>query len=133
MSNWSSSNRISFLLVCHSYLPVIGGSEVEAQRVCEALKKRGYGVKVVCAGGDPMPDVNDWIDAKGVAVRIYARHCKGVLKDVVFALRVAEMLIRERRNYQLVYFLTHGLHLALGLPVARLLGKPILMKISSGF
>jgi glycosyltransferase involved in cell wall biosynthesis len=131
MSNASKNNRISLLLVCQSYPPVIGGSEVEAQRVCEALIKRGYGVKVVCAGGDPMPDAHDWIDPKGVPVRIYARHWKGVLRDVVFALRVAGMLIRERKNYQLVYFLMQGLHLALGLPVARVLGKPILMKISS--
>jgi glycosyltransferase involved in cell wall biosynthesis len=39
------------------------------------------------------------------------------------------LLIRERRNYQAVYFLMQGLHLAVGLPVARLLGKTILMKV----
>ena len=40
------------------------------------------------------------------------------------------MLIRERKNYQFVYFLMQGFHLAVGLPVARLLKKPILMKIA---
>lgn len=104
---------------------------MEAQRVCEALIKRGHRVKVVCAGGAPMPDTEDWIDPKGVPVRIYGRHQKGAFKDFVFALQVAKMLVRERRNYQLVYFLMQGLHLALGLPVARSLNKPILMKISS--
>jgi len=131
MSNSSANKRISLLLVSHSYPPVIGGSEVEAQRVCKALIKRGHKVKVVCAGGAPMPDTEDWIDPKGVPVRIYARHWKGALKDVVFALQVAGMLVSERQNYQLVYFLMQGLHLAVGLPVARLLNKPILMKISS--
>jgi glycosyltransferase involved in cell wall biosynthesis len=120
---------VSLLLVCHSYPPVIGGSELEAQRVCSALIRRGHRVTVVCAGGDPMPPVRDWIDPMGVPVRIYASRWKGAWKDRVFALRVAGMLIRERRNYQLVYFLMQGLHLAAGLPVARLLGKPILMKI----
>jgi glycosyltransferase involved in cell wall biosynthesis len=110
---------------------VIGGSEIEAQRICEALIKHGHIVNVVCAGGAPMPDAQYWTDPKGVPVWIYARHCTGALKDVVFALQVARMLIRERRNYQLVYFLMQGLHLAVGLPVARLLDKPILMKISS--
>ena len=131
MSDSSANTRISLLLVSHSYPPVIGGSEMEAQRVCEALIKRGHSVKVVCAGGAPMPDTEDWIDPKGVPVRIYGRHQTGALKDLVFALQVGRMLIRERRNYQLVYFLMQGLHLALGLPVARSLKKPILMKISS--
>ena len=43
---------------------------------------------------------------------------------------MAWTLFRERRNYQLVYFLMQGLHLAAGLPVARWLGKPIVMKVS---
>jgi glycosyltransferase involved in cell wall biosynthesis len=131
MSDSSTNRAISLLLVSYSYPPVIGGSEVEAQRICEALIKRGHSVSVVCAGGAPMPDIEDWIDPKGVPVRIYGRHQTGAFKDWVFALQVAAMLVRERRNYQLVYFLMQGLHLAVGLPVAHFLKKPILMKISS--
>jgi glycosyltransferase involved in cell wall biosynthesis len=48
----------------------------------------------------------------------------------VFALGVVWTLWKERRNYQLVYFLMQGLHLAAGLPMARWLHKPIVMKIS---
>lgn len=121
---------ISVLLICHSYPPVLGGSEIEAQRVCQALLARGHRVRVVCAGGDPMPPVRDWIDPKGVPVRIYAGRWKGAMKDIVFALRVAGMLIRERRNYQVLYFLMQGLHLAVGLPIGRILHKPIVMKMS---
>ena len=120
---------VSVLLVCHSYPPVIGGSELEAQRVAAALIRRGHRVRVVCAGGDPMPPVRDWVDPAGVPVRIYAGRWKGARRDRVFALRVAGMLLRESRDYQLVYFLMQGLHLALGLPVARMLAKPILMKV----
>jgi glycosyltransferase involved in cell wall biosynthesis len=39
-------------------------------------------------------------------------------------------LFRERNEYEVVYFLMSGMHLATGLPVARLLGKPIVMKFS---
>lgn len=130
MNNSQGATPISFLLVCHSYPPVIGGSELEAQRVCAALTRRGYRVTLVCAGGSPMPPLRNWIDPEGVKVRIYAGRWKGTLKDIVFALRVSAMLIRERRNYRFVYFLMQGLHLAAGLPTARLLGKPILMKIA---
>jgi glycosyltransferase involved in cell wall biosynthesis len=130
MSDSQCAAPISLLLICHSYPPVIGGSELEAQRVCAALIRRGYRITVVCAGGSPMPPLRDWIDPEGVTVRIYAGRWKGALKDIVFALRVCGMLIRERQNYQFVYFLMQGLHLAAGLPTARLLGKPILMKIA---
>lgn len=123
------TTSFSFLLICQTYPPVIGGSEIEAQRVCSALIKRGHRVTVVCAGGDPMPAQRDWIDPQGVPVRIYAAQWKGALRDIVFALRVAQMMIWERRRYQIVYFLMQGLHLAAGLPVARILRKPILMKI----
>jgi glycosyltransferase involved in cell wall biosynthesis len=119
---------ISVVLICHSYPPVIGGSELEAQRVCAALIHRGYKVKVVCAGGDPMPALRDWIDPEGVPVRIYAGRWQGWMRDFVFGLRVAAMLLWERRQYQVVYFLMQGFHLLVGLPAARLAGKPIVMK-----
>ena len=119
----------SLILVCASYPPVIGGSEVEAQRVCSALIKRGHRVTVVTTGGAPMPPLRKWTDPTGVPVRLYAARRNGVLKNVMFALSVAWLLIRERRNYQVVYFLMQGLHLAAGLPVAKMLGKTILMKV----
>jgi glycosyltransferase involved in cell wall biosynthesis len=120
----------SFLLICQTYFPILGGSEIEAQRVCSALIRRGHRVTVVCAGGHPMPSVANWIDPQGVPVRIYAHRKDGVLKNLIYALRVAGVLIGERNNYQFVYFLMQGLHLALGLPVARLLRKPIVVKIA---
>lgn len=119
----------SLILVCSTYPPVIGGSEVEAQRVCAALIKRGHRVTVATAGGSPMPPLRKWTDPTGVPVRLYAAHWNGVMKNVMFAINVAWLLIRERRNYQVVYFLMQGLHLAAGLPVAKLLGKTILMKV----
>lgn len=119
--------RFSVLLISHTYPPVLGGSEIEAQRVCAALRKRGHDVTVLCAGGAPMPERSEWIDPAGVPVRIFGR---GRFKDYAFALGVARTLLRERGRYQIVYFLMQGLHLATGLPVARWLGKPVVMKIS---
>ena len=118
----------SLILICTSY-PLIGGSELEARRVSAALIRRGYRITVVCVGGDPMPPVRDWIDPEGIPVRVYAGRWNGTLQNIVFALRLAAMLLWEHRNYQLVYFLMGGLHLAVGLPIARFLRKPILMKI----
>src|ERR1039458_6756542 len=120
----------SVLLVSHTYPPVLGGSEIEAQRVCSALLRRGHSVVVLCAGGPPMPDLAVWTDPAGVPVRIFGGRRFGRLRDYAFALGVVRTLFRERHRYQIVYFLMQGLHLAAGLPVARWLGKPIVMKVS---
>jgi glycosyltransferase involved in cell wall biosynthesis len=126
----AAGRRLSLMLVSLSYPPVLGGSEIEAQRVCAGLVRRGHRVTVLCAGGPPMPDVSHWTDPFGVPVRILARRQKGLWRDRAFAISVAWILLREHRNYQFVYFLMQGLHLATGLPVARVLRKPIFMKFS---
>jgi len=126
----AAGSPVSFLLISDSYPPVMGGSEVEAQRVCSAMLARGHRVLVLCAGGDPMPPVRDWVDPAGVPVRILTHAETGRWRDLTFALRVAWTIWRERHNYQIVYFLMQGLHLAFGLPVARAAGKPIVMKVA---
>lgn len=120
---------ISYLLICHSYPPVLGGSEIEAQRVSDELQKRGHKPRIVCAGGQPMPRQSEWVDPFGLRVRLYGSG-PDRWKNPIYALGVAWTLFRERRDYDVGYFLMQGLHLATGLPVARLLGKPIVMKFS---
>ena len=117
------------LLIIDSYPPVLGGSEIEAQRVSAGLIRRGHKVQVICAGGPPMPAVRNWIDPEGVPVRILTRRSRGRWRDAVFAARVAWTIWRERNRYDIVYFLMQGLHLAAGLPIARVLRKPMVMKI----
>lgn len=117
------------LLIIDGYPPVLGGSEIEAQRVSVGLIRRGHQVQVICAGGPPMPPVRDWVDPDGVPVRILTRRSRGRMRNAAFAARVAWTIWRERKHYDIVYFLMQGLQLAAGLPVARFLGKPMVMKI----
>jgi glycosyltransferase involved in cell wall biosynthesis len=77
-----------------------------------------------------MPEQTEWIDPAGVPVRIFGHKGSRIWRDRVFAAMVAWTLFRERKNYQVVYFLMQGLHLAAGLPVAKWLGKPVVMKVS---
>ena len=122
------SQPVSLLLICDTYPPVVGGSEVEAQRVASGMIKRGHRVQVLCAGGPPMPPLREWVDPAGVPVRILTRSSRGLWKDIAFALEVAWAIWKDRSRYDVVYFLMQGLHLAAGLPVARVLRKPIVMK-----
>jgi glycosyltransferase involved in cell wall biosynthesis len=128
MTKQTGTKPVSLLLISDSYPPVLGGSETEAQRVSAEMIRRGHRVLVLTSGGPPMPPARDWVDPAGVPVRILTREARGRWKDILFAIRVAWSLWRERRNYQVVYFLMQGLHLAAGLPVARALAKPIVMK-----
>jgi glycosyltransferase involved in cell wall biosynthesis len=77
-----------------------------------------------------MPSLREWVDPCGLRVRIYGRGPSLRWRDIVYALGVAWTLFKERRDYDVAYFLMSGLQLATGLPMARLLGKPIVMKFS---
>lgn len=122
--------HIRLLLVCDTYPPVLGGSEIEAQRVSAGMIAAGHEVHVLCAGGPPMPAVREWTDPKGVPVSILTRQSTGRRKDIAFALQVIREIWERRASYDIVYFLMQGLHLAAGLPIARLLRKPVAVKIS---
>jgi glycosyltransferase involved in cell wall biosynthesis len=121
---------VSVAVVCQSYPPVIGGSEIEAQRVCAGLLKRGHKVEVICEGAPPMPPLTRWTDPLGVSVRLIGTGSPPAIRGYAYALGVAWTLLRNRASYDVVYFLMSGLHLATGLPAARLRRIPILMKFS---
>ncbi len=77
-----------------------------------------------------MPAVKEWIDPCGVPVTILAGNWPPRWRGYAFALGVAWTLFKERKNYEIAYFLMQGVHLVTGLPMARLLGKRIVMKFS---
>jgi glycosyltransferase involved in cell wall biosynthesis len=77
-----------------------------------------------------MPAVREWVDPEGVPVGILTRHSRGRWKHRIFALEVVRELFRKRDRYDIVYFLMQGLQLAAGLPVARFLRKPVVIKIA---
>lgn len=124
------TNPIRVLLIVDTYPPVVGGSEIEAQRVSAGLIRRGHSVRVLCAGGPPMPPVREWVDPEGIPVTILTRRSRGRWKDMNFAAEVAWHIWRGRNRYDVVYFLMQGLHLAAGLPVAHFLRKAVVMKIA---
>jgi glycosyltransferase involved in cell wall biosynthesis len=116
-------------MVTSTYPPVIGGAEMDTQRVAAELIRRGYPVRVLCQGGDPMPAQRHWRDDAGVPVEILTRRSGSDSMAIVYAMRVAWRLFTARRHYQIAFFSMTGLYLAAGLPVCRLLGKRILMKV----
>lgn len=129
-ANPSQTAHYSIRLICASYPPVLGGTEIEAQRICSALRGEGHDVKVLCVGGAPMPAQRHWIDPMGTPVRLFGGAFPVRLRHYIYALGVAWTLFRERARYDIAYFLMGGVQLALGVPLARMLGKRIVMKFS---
>jgi glycosyltransferase involved in cell wall biosynthesis len=127
--NINPGRKLSVLLVCRSYPPVIGGSEIEAQRVCSGLIRRGHTVEVVCCGGDPMPNVRRWVDPYGVPVRMYGTG-PGRGNDHRYGWGVIWTMLQGRRRFDVIYFLMAGVQVAYGVPLARALGIPSVMKFS---
>ena len=101
--------KTSLVLVCYSYPPMVGGSEIEAQRVCSALQRRGHKVQVFCEGLPGMPDSKRWIDPLGVPVRMFGLGLPHPLRGYCFALGVGWNLFRKRKEYDVVHFLMQGL------------------------
>ncbi|MCZ2156497.1 MAG: glycosyltransferase family 4 protein [Bryobacterales bacterium] len=117
-------------MISHTYFPVLGGTEIEMQRIGSELIRRGHRVMVLCAGGGPMPPRGKWVDPKGIDVRILTSQSQGTGPAIQFSLGVLWHLIRYWRQFQIAYFLMPGLHLVGGLPLARLLGYRVFMKFS---
>src|SRR5439155_379505 len=76
------------------------------------------------------PPLTNWVDPCGIRVRLLAGRWPDRWRPYIFALGVAWTLFKERRHYEIAYFLMQGAQLATGLPVARMLGKRIVMKFS---
>jgi glycosyltransferase involved in cell wall biosynthesis len=74
--------------------------------------------------------VRSWVDPEGVPVKILTRWSRGRWKDRSFAIQVAWIIWRERRRYDVIYFLMQGLHLATGLLAGRCIGKSMVVKIA---
>jgi glycosyltransferase involved in cell wall biosynthesis len=77
-----------------------------------------------------MPPLENWVDPEGVPVRLWGGKWENPWRGYIYALGVAWTLFKERNNYEVAYFLMQGLQLATGVPMARLLGKKIVMKFS---
>jgi glycosyltransferase involved in cell wall biosynthesis len=122
-------NGISILIVSHSYPPVLGGSEVEGQRVAALLRARGHRVRVICAANPEMTWHGEGSDEAGTPVRVEGWG-KGRILDWSFALCVFWRMWVERGNYDVVYFLMQGVHVVTGLAAGRMMGKAMVMKIS---
>jgi glycosyltransferase involved in cell wall biosynthesis len=125
----SSPSNPGILLPIYTYPPVIGGSEIEAQRTAAALAKRGYRIRVLCAGGPPMPAAR-FHDPFGTPVECFGMSLPEPWRGRWYSLCIAWRILTLPRETGTVYFLMPGLHVTLGAPLAAWRGKRVLMKFS---
>jgi glycosyltransferase involved in cell wall biosynthesis len=125
----SSPASSGILLPIYTYPPVIGGSEIEAQRTAAALAQRGYRIRVLCAGGPPMPAAR-FSDPFGTPVECFGMTLPEPWRGRWYALCTAWRILTLPRETGTVYFLMPGLQVTLGAPLAAWRGKRVLMKFS---
>jgi glycosyltransferase involved in cell wall biosynthesis len=77
-----------------------------------------------------MPAVREWVDPHGTPVRIFGGRMGPQWRPRVFAGKVVWSLLTQFFQYQIAYFLMPGLQVLAGVPIARLLGKRVVMKFS---
>jgi glycosyltransferase involved in cell wall biosynthesis len=77
-----------------------------------------------------MPQLEEWIDPAGVPVRILAANWPERWRPYGFGLAVASILWRERRNYEIAYFLMQGFQLVTGLPIVHWAKRKSIVKFS---
>jgi glycosyltransferase involved in cell wall biosynthesis len=127
----SASDGVRVMMVIPQFPPpVIGGMERQAEELAKALAVLGVGVLVLTGrtrAGQPHSRV-----AEGVRVLRTAFPGPKWIRFPVSGTAIARAMLRHRREYDVVHVHTLSWFGALAVMLARLLGKPVLVKPPTG-
>lgn len=132
-------DSIRVCVVSPLYHPSMGGLGRQAQLLTERLAEEVAGVFVIARRMRGMPDasfssgvrvIRAWSLFPGV--HNYERvSIRNILISLSFCVSCAFLLVRERRNFDIVHFHGASLPLFIGLLVLKLLGKKVVAKVAA--
>lgn len=121
--------RISVLMICPQFNPIVGGYERAAERLAVALSRHGTEVTVVTERREsdwPRRDNFDMVPVHRLPC-IYRRHL-----HIVSALSaLAWYLLWHGRRFDVWHVHQYGLHAALAVAMGKILGRPVALKLTS--
>lgn len=120
---------MKILMISPQFRPIVGGYERSAERLSIGLAERGHIVTVIAERR-----VQSWVsgeDVQGVAVhRLWCVH-RPRLHMITSLMSFGAFLVWRGRHFDLWYVHQYGLHAALCVAVGKLLGKPVVLKLTS--
>ena len=125
------------LMILPTYLPEsFGGAEQQARKLAFALERLGVSVTILAPRLLPQTLPHE-IDGALSVVRLRVRHApnlggRHMLSFLSWCSKLAWWLARHRDTYEIVHVIHGRLHAVPAVLMARLLGKPCLVKIGRG-
>jgi glycosyltransferase involved in cell wall biosynthesis len=123
------THTISILMICPQFRPLVGGYERAAERLSGALAAMGLHIVVVTERRDNSWPANESVD--GYAIQrlpcLFRRHLHAVTSLLAFAC----FLVWQGRRFDVWHVHQYGLHAALALALGKLLGRPVVLKLTN--
>lgn len=120
---------MKILMISPQFRPIVGGYERSAERLSIGLAENGHSVTVTAERRDRSwaPDEN----VQGVAVRrLWCIH-RPRLHMITSLMSLGAFLVWRGRRFDLWHVHQYGLHAALCVAVGKLLGKPVVLKLTN--
>ncbi|HPT50716.1 MAG TPA: glycosyltransferase family 4 protein [Accumulibacter sp.] len=117
------------LMLSPQYRPLVGGYERAAERLSAALVTRGHRVTVIAERRDPTWPALETLD--GVTLRRLWCAFKPRLHLLTSLPRFAIFLLIRGRSFDVWHVHQYGLHSALAVALGKLLGRPVVLKLTS--
>jgi len=134
-----SNNTLNVCVVAPLYHLTLGGLGRQAQLLTEKLADAGINIFVItrkmegiheCSYSSKVKRIRVWTPRSSLSV-LEEVNFSSILISLVFSISCAWILLRKRRDYDVVHF--HGARAALyvNIPLLKLLGKKIVAKVSA--
>jgi glycosyltransferase involved in cell wall biosynthesis len=121
-------SRGSVMMVIHSNFPAVGGAEIQAARLSNALQQRGWSIRIIAIEGNEGAQLDPaFRDIPVTRMRQY--RCRG-LAGIMLVTQMAWILIRERKKYDVVHVHIMKTLAFVAAVVGKMLGKIVVLKVS---
>jgi glycosyltransferase involved in cell wall biosynthesis len=120
------------------YPPIVGGQELFAAQIVQALATRGMRVQVITRQSEPLCPDAELIGAVQVrrfrpAGNLKGKAWRAVLPILGYLLRLTVLLLKEGRRYDIVIVSGAKLMPMIVVPVCHLMGKKCIVRVESFF
>ena len=117
------------LMISPQFRPLVGGYERAAERLSAELGRRGHAITIITERRDPEWAGREAIQALTVR-RLWCIYRPG-LHIITSLLSFSRFLLRNGLKYDVFHVHQYGAHAAMAVLFGRLLGRPVVLKITS--